>query len=79
MADDQQVWEGTLDERYRVTVTRTAPYEGLLRVVDTEGGELLHEEEVAVNYDAILGPDVADITRWQEIAVQIVDGRGAGG
>lgn len=77
MTDEQQVWQATLDERYRVMVTRTAPYEGLLQVVDTEGGELLHEEEVVVSYDAIFGPDVADVARWQEIAMRIVDSRGA--
>lgn len=75
MAEENQVWEGILDDRYRVTVTRTAPDQGQLKIVDTKDDTCLHEEEVSLSYDAIFGPDVADVARWQEIAVEVVDRR----
>lgn len=75
MTESAQVWEAMMDDRYRVTVTRTAEYRGRLRIVDTNGDDLVHEEEVRLSYGAIFGPDVADISRWQEIAMEAVDGR----
>lgn len=73
VGEGQTVWEATMDDRYRVTVTRLASHRGRLRIVDTASEELLHEEEVHLEYRAIFGPDVADVAEWQETAVRVVD------
>lgn len=67
------VWESVLDDRYRVTVIRTAPYRGTLRIEDREVDRILHEEEVSLSYAAMFGPDLADVARWQELAMQVID------
>jgi hypothetical protein len=69
------VWNSTLDKRYRVTVTRTGPYRGELSICD--GDQALHVESVGLAYDALFGPDVDDVHRWQEIAVDFVDKLGS--
>lgn len=68
-----EVWTATLDGRYTVTVTREAPYRGILRIA--EGDKVLRWEPVGLMYDAPFGPDVDDVAHWQEIAVHFVDGR----
>lgn len=73
MTEGPQVWEARMDDRYRVTVTRLASHRGRLRIVDTASGKMLHEEEVHLAYGAIFGPDAADVAKWQETAVRIVD------
>lgn len=70
---ENEVWTATLDQKYVVTVTREAPYRGILRI--TEGGQVLHWETVGLMYNAQFGPDVDDVDHWQEIAVRFVDGR----
>jgi len=75
MTDSRPVWEATLDGRYRVSVARTDPYRGLLRIVDTETEEVIHQEEVGLSYGATFGPDVGDVARWQELALAVVDRR----
>lgn len=71
--NENEVWATTLDDKYSVTVTREAPYRGILRIA--EGGKVLHTETVGLMYDALFGPDVDDVARWQEIAVRFVDNR----
>lgn len=34
---------------------------------------MLHEEEVGLAYDAILGPDGGNVAEWQETAIAVVD------
>lgn len=73
MGQAEQIWEAVLDGRYRVSVARVAPYRGHLEVVDNQTGTKLHEEEVGLSYDAMFGPDLSDVARWQETAVDVVD------
>lgn len=73
MSEGQTVWEATMDDRYRVTVIRTASHHGRLRIVDTASDDLVHEEEVRLRYGAIYGPDAADVAGWQETALRVVD------
>lgn len=77
MSDHEQqiVWEGTLDDRYRCLVTRTGDRTGRLTVTDTETDAELLAEEVGLSYGAAFGPDVGDIHRWQERAMEVVDSR----
>lgn len=70
---EQEVWTATLDGKYVVTVIREAPYRGILRI--TEGGQVLHWETVGLMYNAQFGPDVDDVSHWQEIAERFIDGR----
>lgn len=65
------VWSSMLDGKYTVTVTRTAPYRAELTIA--EGANVLHRESVGLSFDALFGPDVADVASWQEIAVRFVD------
>jgi len=68
---DLIVWSSTLDGRYAIKVTRLAPYRGELTI--TEGTTVLHREPVGLSFDALFGPDVADVASWQEIAIKFVD------
>ena len=74
MPEGEFVWEGVLDGRYRVTVERTAPYQGLLRIEDMTDGTTLHSEDVALGYGAVFGPDVGDVATWQQRVVEVVEG-----
>jgi hypothetical protein len=42
----------------------------------SEGGQLLHRENVGLMYGALFGPDVDYVRNWQRIAVEFVDGPG---
>lgn len=70
---ENEVWTATLDEKYVVTVTREAPYRGILRI--TEAGQVLHWETVGLAYNAQFGPDVDDVETWQQIAERFIDSR----
>ncbi len=72
MAEDA-VWTSSLDDRYTVTVTRTAAYRG--EFVIREGDKLLHSKSVGLAYNALFGPDVDDVQRWQQLAIDFVDKR----
>lgn len=73
--EQQIVWEGTLDERYRCVVVRKRPYLGHLTLTDTETEEVLLERDVGLAYDAIAGPDIDNVRHWQDMAVEAVDSR----
>jgi hypothetical protein len=62
-----------LDHRYRVTVTRTASYQGELTIAEDE--VVLHKQTVGLMYNALFGPDIDDVRSWQERAVNFIDGR----
>lgn len=70
------IWTSLLDNRYIVTVRRTAPYRGELTI--TDAGQIIHREAVGLMFDAIFGPDIDDVSNFQRIAIQIVDGRDSG-
>lgn len=71
--DDLIVWSSMLDAKYTIQVTRTAPYRGELTIAD--GTNVLHREFVDLSFDALFGPDVADVASWQEAAIRFVDGQ----
>lgn len=68
---NEVVWNATLDDRYDVVVTRTAPYQGELTI--SESGKILFRQKVGLMYGAIFGPDVADVFAWKQIAIEFVD------
>jgi hypothetical protein len=69
--DDLTVWSSMLDGKYMVKVIRIEPYRGELTVA--EGDNVLHREDVLLSFDALFGPDVADVASWQEAAMTFVD------
>lgn len=76
--EPQIVWKATLDDRYCCVVTRTGDRTGRYTVTDTETDDELLSEEVELSYGAKFGPDVADVRRWQDLAVEAVDEAGEG-
>ncbi|MBB6147190.1 hypothetical protein HNQ77_005184 [Silvibacterium bohemicum] len=70
---DNVAWTSSPDGRYEVNVTRTDDYHGELTI--SEGNQVLNRKPVGLSYGAIFGPDVADVTDWQRIAVECVDGQ----
>jgi len=69
--DDAIVWTSMLDGKYTIKVTRTTPHNAELTI--EEDMNILHREPVALSFDALFGPDVADVASWQDIAIQFVD------
>jgi hypothetical protein len=70
------VWTSTLDDRYVVKVVRIAPYRGELSISEeSEANQVLHKREVALMYNALFGPDVDDVSEWQQIAIEFADSR----
>jgi hypothetical protein len=69
----QIVWQSTLDDRYEVVVVRVAPYQGLLTILDA--GEEIFSRQVGLMYNAQFGPDMDDVTDWQEIVVNFIDNK----
>lgn len=69
------IWENTLDERYKCSVTRNSQYSGQLKIFDTELNKVLCDEEVNLSYGAAFGPDVDDVREWQDRIIEIVDGK----
>jgi hypothetical protein len=68
---NEVVWNSTLDDRYEVVVTRTAPYQGELTI--SESRKILHRQNVGLMYNAVFGPDIADVFAWKQIAIEFVD------
>lgn len=69
------VWASELDERYLVEVQRLGPDTGLLVAFDhNNDDQVIHEEEVSLAYGAVFGPDIEDVTAWQDRIEAIVDG-----
>lgn len=71
---EDAVCESMLDGPYKVMVLRTGPYrrEWSIHCAD----QVLDRQDEGLSYDALLGPDVADVADWQERAIQVVDGLG---
>lgn len=69
------VWEAFLDRRYQCEVERTSQYTGVLKIYDTlnEKKELF-SKEVTLSYGAVFGPDVDDVSVWQDTVVDFIDG-----
>lgn len=68
------VWEDTVDGgEFTVSVTRNSSYKGQLRVRVAATGEVLLDEEVGLAYQAIFGPDMADVEDWEERGIEVID------
>lgn len=73
-ADQPQViWENTMDGgTWKTQVLRTGSYTGVLQICDKES-TLVHQEEVGLAYQALFGPDVDDVAKWEQICIDVVD------
>lgn len=69
----QVIWQTTLDEKFACQVVRTGDYKGQLTVKD--GETVLLDKEVGLAYGAVFGPDVDDVSAWQDACIEAVDGR----
>ena len=70
----ETIWENTLDQRYKCTVTRNSQYSGQLKIFDEDLQKVLCDEEVRLSYSATFGPDVDDVRDWEDRIIKIVDG-----
>lgn len=74
MKEERQiVWENKLDDRYDCKVERIAAYDGEL--VMMEGETEILRQPVTLSYQALFGPDVADVALWQQILIKKADER----
>lgn len=72
--DMDNIWEATIDNRFKCSVVRSEDYTGKLIIVDTEDEDkIIHKTDVSLSYGAMFGPDVSDISEWEEICINIVD------
>jgi len=68
------VWWSRLDNRYQIEVQRTGQGTANLCIFDhNEGDKELLCEPTGLMYDALFGPDVDDVSKWQDRGVQFVD------
>jgi len=67
----KDLWSSLLDRRYVISVNRIRPHQGELTI--TDAGRLLHRQSVGLSYDAMFGPDIDDISHWQQLAVAFID------
>jgi hypothetical protein len=68
---DLLVWTAMLDGRYTINVIRTGPHRGELTIA--EGAHVLHREPVDLSFDALFGPDIADVVAWHEMTIRFVE------
>lgn len=68
------VWWSRLDGKYQVEVQRTGSYTAELVVYDhADGDKELMREAVGLSYGARFGPDVSDVSLWQNKSADFVD------
>ena len=68
------VWTATVDSNtWRVDVVRKSDYLADLQVYRVSDETMVHEEEVGLSYQAVFGPDMADVALWQDTAIAVID------
>ena len=67
------IWKSELDGKYTCSVVRINKRGGNLKLVETETGRELLNQDVGLLYGAQFGPDVEDVAKWQSICVAVVD------
>lgn len=67
------IWEATLDDAYRCELVRKNDRVGTLKVTHLLTNQVLITTLVELSYSALFGPDVADVSHWQEMCVAAVD------
>ena len=68
------VWWGQTEERFLIEVHRTNLELATLIIFDhTDGDRVLHQEEVSLSFGAVLGPDIRDVLKWEDRAIEMID------
>lgn len=68
------VWWSRLDNRYQIEVHRKGERTAKLIIFDhNQNDEVLKTFDVGLSYGAIFGPDIDDVSTWQDMAVEFVD------
>ena len=71
-------YDNTIDQgTWRMRVVRTEPYKGRLVVTRLSDGTEILNDEVGIVYDAVFGPDAADVGQWVEQALAAIDAQPA--
>lgn len=73
---DNYVWESRLDKKYQCSVTRLSERTGMLKVINEDTNTVLLEKEVGLSYGAVFGPDMDDVSTWEETCIEVVDSQG---
>jgi hypothetical protein len=69
-----EVWSATVDHgTYAVTVVRSGERSADLTVTHVASDEVILTREVGLAYGAFFGPDVSDVTEWQEMSLAAID------
>jgi len=72
----ETIWESTVDNGlYECKVKRIAEREGILTVLNVTTQKTLLRTPVELAYGASFGPDVHDVTYWQELCINAIDGK----
>lgn len=66
-----KVWKDVLDKKYPTYVERLEPYKGELVIMD--GDKEIYRKPVGISYDAKFGPDVMDISEWENTVAKFID------
>jgi len=70
----REVWKTRLDDKYDVKVVEYNTGSKTLAELEIyEGDAEIHTEATTLSYGAVFGPDVDDVARWQERAIEVVD------
>lgn len=67
------IWESKLDNRFNCKVVRVDQSNGTLTVVDGTDDSVLLCSPVVLSYGAQFGPDVVDVSLWQDMCIRAVD------
>jgi hypothetical protein len=78
--DDEQsshpelVWWSRLDNKYQIEVHRKGERAARLVIFDhSNNDKMLKGFDVGLSYGAIFGPDIDDVSAWQDMAVNFID------
>lgn len=68
------IWADAVDNgAWKAKVVRTSERAGELTVTESATGRVVHRENVGLSYGAVFGPDIADVTQWQDTVINVID------
>jgi len=65
------IWHSRVDKKYDCRVVRVDKYNGTLQVFD--GEKEIFSKPVTLAYGAIFGPDIDDLSLWEEMIINFID------
>lgn len=68
------VWSCIADDgAWLIRVVGVGERTAVLQVLNNETQDIIHEEPTGLSYGAIFGPDIDDVNRWGNRALEIID------